>query len=222
MKVILTLSDGNLTIRSKKAGGVNEQIPYSSITKMSYEGVSHHRLTQGFKTAVFSAGIGAIVAATQAEDHWLAIDHTDGGSRSTAILRLDKMEYRGVTTALAAKSGKPVELLDTKTDSLDPTVAGKDVEETVAFSTAKVAAALKPAMERIGCRVQKESPSSIQCRRRLGDSTLTGPGGETVIAELEAQGDRTHLRIISKKVAVRNRNWSMPVYQDMMRELGTP
>jgi hypothetical protein len=223
-KVTLTLSDANITIQGKQAGGVNEQIPYSSITKMSYEGVRHHHLSQAFAppTVLMGIGLPLIVAATKGEDHWLAVDHGEGRTVSTTILRLDKKEYQAATSALAAKTGKPVDLLDTKTESLDPTVASKDIYEAVPFPSERVAAALKQAMGRFGCRVQKESSSSIQCKRRLGNSTLTGPGGETVIASIEAQGAGTHIRIVSKKVVVRNRNWSTPVYQDMMRELGAP
>jgi hypothetical protein len=58
--VTLTLADDNITIQSKKAGRLLERIPYSSIAKMSYEGVSHHRWVKGFATATVSMGIGAI------------------------------------------------------------------------------------------------------------------------------------------------------------------
>src|SRR5437660_12391149 len=74
-KVTLTLSDGSIAIQSKQADRLIEQITYSSISKMSYEGVSHHHLSQGFATATLSMGVGAIVAATKAEDHWLKVDY---------------------------------------------------------------------------------------------------------------------------------------------------
>jgi hypothetical protein len=161
-------------------------------------------------------------AATKGEDHWLAIDYREGKTGATAIIRLDKKEFKAATSALAAKTGKPVDLLDTKNDSLDPTMLSKDVDETIAFPIEKVGPAVKQAMDRLGCRVQKEGPSSIQCRRRFGNSTLTGPGGEIIFADMEAHGGATRIRIVSKKVAIRNRNWSTPIYDDMIRELGAP
>jgi hypothetical protein len=96
-----------------------------------------------------------------------------------------------------------------------------DVDDRVAFPIQNVAAAVKYAMDRVGCSVQKESPSRIQCRRHHGYSDLTGAGGEIVTASLEAQGPGTHLRIVSKKVAARNRNWSTPIFEDMERELAS-
>ena len=219
--VILTLSDINMVIQSQKAGSIHQVIPYASVIRMRYESVSHHRLAQGFKTGAFSPGLGMIIAGTKGQDHWLALDFNQGATRSTVIVRLDKKEYRDVTSDLAARTGKPVELLDTKTDSLDPTMNSLDVDDTVAFPIQDVAAALKHSMDRVGCSVQKESPSSLQCRRRRGFSDLTGTGGEIVTASLETQGVGTHLRIVSKKVAVRNRNWSTPIYEDTKRELGS-
>jgi hypothetical protein len=134
-------------------------------------------------------------------------------------LRLDKKEYRAVTAALTAKTGKPVELLDTKRDSLDPTVTSSNVDETVAFPIKKVAVALRHSMDRVGCNVQMETSSSMQCRRKHGNSSLIGPGGETVTASLESQAAGTRIRIVSKRTAVRHRNWSTPIYAEMKREL---
>src|SRR5579872_353098 len=214
-KIVLTLSDNSLAIQGFKAGGTRQEIPYTSIIRMRYESDSHHRYIQGIATSVVFGGSGAIVAATKAQIHWLAVDFNQDAGQSTAILRLDKKDFRDVTSGLAEKTGKPVELLDTKTDSLDPTMTSLNVEDTVAFPIEKVAAAVKHAMDRVGCKVQKESPSSIQCRRHHGNSVLAGAGGEIVTARLEAQGVGTHLRIVSKKVAARNRNWSTPIYEDM-------
>ena len=52
-----------------------------------------------------------------------------------------------------------------------------------------------------------------------------GNGGEKVTATLEAQGDKTHVRIWTGKSfseKERSDNWSTPIYQDMMKTLQKP
>ena len=221
-KVTLTLSDSDMEIESQKAGGVSQKIPYASVARMRFETVKRHRISEGLTTALVSPGTGLIIASTKRQDHWLAIDFQDGNTQSSAILLFDKKESEEVKTALTSKTGNSVELLDATTGSVDPTADSVDVSETLAFPIEKVAAAAKHGMDRVGCKVQTESPSSIRCQRHFGNSKLTGPGGEIVTINLESQGAGTQVRIVTKRIAVRNRNWSTPIYQDARRELGIP
>jgi hypothetical protein len=138
------------------------------------------------------------------------------------VLRLDKSEYKKVITTLETKTGMHVATLDSKTSPFDPTSGSKDVDEVIPFGMDKVAAALKPAMESEGCKVTKATAGHLECKRSRGYSEQTGAGGESVTATLEAQGEQTRVRVETGKGVngrVGKKNWSMPIYREMMKSL---
>jgi hypothetical protein len=224
--VDLSFSDSKVTIKSikldKRSPPVFKEIAYSSIDEMSYELATRHRIQEGAMLMVVSLGVGGIVMATKEKQHWLAITSHTGEAKEVTVLRLDRSEFEGVLAAAEAKSGKKIVRLAAKNSAMDPTLKSKDMDEVVPFSAEKVAAALKTAMEHEGCNVSEEAGDHIECKRARGASGQSGTGGESVTARLEASGEGTRVRVVTGKgVAGRvgKRNWSTPIYQEMMKAL---
>lgn len=231
--VMLVVTDAKITIRGKKANKKSEaidmEIPFTSIDDMSYELAARHRVAEGAAIMAISLGAGAVLMATKTKSHWLAIEyHESNAAKQTAILRLDKSEYENIIKTLEARTGKPIAILDSKTNPsnpINPEAGSKDMDEVVAFNIDKVLAALRPAMENIGCKVTTTTPDRIECKRGRGSSERAGNGGEKVTATVEAQGDQTRVRIWTGKGFVgrlEKNNWSTPVYQEMLKVLQKP
>jgi hypothetical protein len=217
-RVTLTLTDRDLQLDSKQPV-VNIHILYSAISGMSYEKSAHHRLSQGAGIGVVSPGTGVIVGATKEKEHWLVIDYVERGDKARTVLRLDKKEYQKIISDLEQRTGKSVVVVTAAVKDLDPTDGSTDVDVALLFPPEQITAALIRAMQHFGCQVQKQDPSFIQCRRRSGNSAISGVGDENVVARLDAVITGTRLRITTEKVALRDRNWSTPIYQDMYRQL---
>ena len=159
------------------------------------------------------------------KSHWLDIEYHDGDAKQEMVLRLDKSEYEKVLSTLEARTGKTIARLDTKTSPLNPTANSKDVDQVIPFQKDAVAAALRPAMENVGCKVKETNAKRIECKRERGNSERTGYGGEQVTAEFEAKGEQTRVRIWTGKGFVgriRKNNWSTPIYDEMMKTLQKP
>ncbi len=220
--VILTITDSNILIKGKKEKGIDLEIPYSSIDAMSYERSARHRVGEGAALMGMSLGAGAILMATKTASYWLDVNYHEGDDRETAVLRLDKSEYENVLAALNTKSGKQVTVVDAKASSINPTEGSKDVDEMIPYGMEQIMAALKPAMENEGCKVTDSKPDRVECKRSRGNNELTGGGGESVTAELKAEGGQTRVRISTGKGMLgrlAKKNWSTPIYQEMMKNL---
>jgi hypothetical protein len=223
--VALTITDSKILIKGKKAKGIDMEIPYSSIDAMSYERATRHRVGEGAGLMAVSLGAGAVLMTTKTASYWLEIDYHEGDAKQLTVLRLDKSEYENVIAALEARTGKHIAVVDPKTSSLNPTAESKDMDEVIPFGMDKVAAALKSAMESEGCKVTDVNASRIECKRARGHSELTGTGAEKVTATLEAKGEQTRVRIWTGKGfagRVGKKNWSTPIYQEMMKSLQKP
>jgi len=224
--VDLSIADSKILIkgRGKKAREVGFEIPFSSITYMSYEFTARHRVGEGAAVMALSLGAGAIVMATKTKSYWLSIEHQNGNSNASTVLRLDKSEYQGVLSALETRTGKQIAVVDAKTNVINPTAGSQNTDEVVPFEMAKVSAALKSAMQSEGCNVTNESASRIECKRIKGYSELTGAGGEKITARLAAEGIHTRVQLSTGKGARRGRrkNWSTPIYQEMLKNLQKP
>jgi hypothetical protein len=113
---------------------------------------------------------------------------------------------------------------DSVTSSFDSAWMSVDVDEVIPFAADKALAALKPAMESQECNVTAESAGRLECKRPRGrtSSEHSGEGGESVTAMLEAQGDKTHVRIttgLGFYGRLAKRNYSTPIYEEMIRNL---
>ena len=117
-----------------------------------------------------SLGAGAILMTTETKSHWLAIEYQQGDAKQSTVLQLDKSEYENVIATLEARTGKHIAVLDSKTSSLNPTAESKDMDEVIPFGMDKVVAALKPALESMGCKVTHAKATRIECKRDRGYS----------------------------------------------------
>lgn len=219
--VVLTITDSKILIKGEKADGIDLEIPYSTIDSMTYEVAARHR------TEII--GISpAMALALKTKSHWLDIEYHQGDSKQLTTLRLDKSEYQEVIATLEARTGKHIAALDSKKSPLNPTAGSKDMDELVPFRMDAVAAAMKPAMESVGCNVTEATAKRLECKRpwaKRYDIERTGAGNEKVIAKLEAKGEQTRVRISTEK-GFRGRlvkkNWSTPIYQEMLKTLQKP
>src|SRR5579859_418521 len=224
-EVALTITDSGMVIKGKKENGISVEIPFASIDSMSYELSARHRVAEGAGVMLLSPGVGAVLMATKTKSHWLEVEYHDAATKQEMVLRLDKSEYEKVLATLETRTGKPIARLDSKTSALNPTAKSKDVDETVPFQKDAVAAALKPAMESVGCKVTNENAKHIECKRDRGFSDRTGNGGEKVTAELQPKVEQTRVRIRTFKGTLgrlEKKNWSTPIYQEMMKALQKP
>ncbi|HEY6301882.1 MAG TPA: hypothetical protein VIX14_02340 [Terriglobales bacterium] len=141
-------------------------------------------------------------------------------------LHLDKTEYEDVISTLEARTGKHIDA--EKSKSFNPTAESKDMDEIIRFKMAAIVAALKPAMESVGCDVKKATAKQVECKRErsYGKGTERAVvGGEKVTTELDAKGDQTRVRISTEKGMlgrVYKKNWSTPIFQEMMKNLQKP
>ncbi len=100
------------------------------------------------------------------------------------------------------------------------------VDEVIPFAKDKVVVALKSAMESTGCKVVQESAGRIECKRPrvYANSQHSGSGGESVTGLWDSRGDQTHVHISTGKGfygRLIKRNWSVPIYDDMVKSLKT-
>jgi hypothetical protein len=111
--------------------------------------------------------------------------------------------------------------VDTESKSVGP----EDVDSIIPFEVDKVTAALKPAMESVDCKVEEATATRIECKRPRTTSGHYVYGGESVTAVLEAQGSKTRVVITTGKGfygRLRKRDWSIPIYQQMVKNLEQP
>jgi hypothetical protein len=104
----------------------------------------------------------------------------------------------------------------------DPSKGSKDVDQTVAYSMAKVLDAVKQALNTYGCDVKKEKPDYLECTRDRHVGAFVGSGGEKVTVQLSAKGSDTRVEIKTGKGFVGRlgkKNWSTPIFDDMMKTL---
>jgi hypothetical protein len=209
--VDLIVSNTGVTIQSKdKTPSVILDLPYSSINNLGYTYVEHG------KASLFPV-MGPSALFIKGQSHWLVIDSSAGAGNRPTVLRLDKTEYREVIAALTARSGKRVEMLAPGSTLVDPTVGSHDEDQIVSFPIDQVRAALKPAMEHCFCKMSKSKVDRLRCTRSLRPPDSIG-GSEGVTATLEPQGQQTQVQIRTEK-GLFGRNWSSPIYLEMLRTL---
>ena len=104
----------------------------------------------------------------------------------------------------------------------DASKGSKDVDRTVAYPVAKVLAAAKQALDTYGCDVKKEKPDYLECTRDRHVGAFVGSGGEKVTVQLSAKGSETRVEIKTGKGFVGRlgkKNWSTPIFDEMMKTL---
>lgn len=83
------------------------QIKTASVTEVSYGQDVHRRVGTAIGLAVFSLGIGALMALSKSKKHFIGLVWDDGaGNKGGLVFQADKNEYRGILSALEGLTGK--------------------------------------------------------------------------------------------------------------------
>lgn len=194
-------------------------VPFDSIDKIDYEYAKRHRVSEGALVMVASLGVGAVVMLTKSTSHWLSVDFHEGGQRKQLVLRLDKGDYRSVIAAAQQKTQKKVNVLSAAQGSANLTRHSRDIDRVVSHSSDKVEKAIRGAMEARTCRISKQTPGFFECERPVDGERYMG---EKVVATFVAEGEGTRVKVETHKGfagrAVK-KNWSTPIFEEMMRLL---
>lgn len=114
-EVSVTLAFDKTALAVKTLKTPIADVPYASISKLSYEQASRHRVKEGAVVMIASLGIGGIVMLTKSKNHWLYVDYKDAdGKPKDLTLKLDKSEYETVLKTAKEMSGKDVEIITPK------------------------------------------------------------------------------------------------------------
>jgi hypothetical protein len=101
-------------VRLKQGKTEVAAIPNASITEVSYGQEVHRRIGTAVATAVFSFGIGLLVALSKSKKHYIGIVWDNEGTKGGIALQADKNEFRGMIAALQGLTGKTAIDTDSK------------------------------------------------------------------------------------------------------------
>jgi len=109
-------------------------------------------------------------------------------------------------------------------DKDDPSKGSSDIDKTIEYPMAQVLGAAKQALITYGCDIEskKEKPDYLECTRSRHVGVLVGSGGEKITVRLSPKGNETRVLIETGKGFVGRlgkKNWSTPVYNEMMKTL---
>jgi hypothetical protein len=81
-------------------------IPAAAVTEISYGQDVHRRVGAAIGLAVFSLGLGALLALSKSKKHFIGITWDDGGKKGGFAFQADKNDYRGLLAGLEGITGK--------------------------------------------------------------------------------------------------------------------
>jgi hypothetical protein len=81
-------------------------IPAASITEISYGQDVHRRIGAAIGLAIFSLGLGALLAFSKSKKHFVGLTWANGDQKGGFAMQCDKSDYRGVLAALEGITGK--------------------------------------------------------------------------------------------------------------------
>jgi hypothetical protein len=81
-------------------------IPAAAITEISYGQDVHRRVGAAIGLAVFSLGLGALLALSKSKKHFIGLTWDDNGVKGGFAFQADKNDYRGLLTGLEGVTGK--------------------------------------------------------------------------------------------------------------------
>jgi hypothetical protein len=81
-------------------------IPAAAITEISYGQDVHRRVGAAIGLAVFSLGLGALLALSKSKKHFIGLTWDDGGKKGGMAFQADKNDYRGLLAGLEGITGK--------------------------------------------------------------------------------------------------------------------
>lgn len=100
----LVLDGNNIRIVKNKADLT--VIPAAAITEISYGQDVHRRVGAAIGLAVFSLGLGALLALSKSKKHFVGLTWDDGGKKGGCAFQADKSDYRGLLAGLEGVTGK--------------------------------------------------------------------------------------------------------------------
>lgn len=81
-------------------------IPANAVTEISYGQDVHRRVGAAIGVAVFTLGIGALLALTKSKKHFIGLTWSNGDAKGGFAMQCDKNQYRGILAALEGITGK--------------------------------------------------------------------------------------------------------------------
>lgn len=102
MKLII---DGQ-NIRIRKGDKEVVVIPASAVTEVSYGQDVHRRVGAAIGLAIFSLGLGALLALSKSKKHFIGLTWDDSGKKGGLAIQADKNDYRGLLAGLEGITGK--------------------------------------------------------------------------------------------------------------------
>ncbi len=81
-------------------------IPADAVTEVSYGQDVHRRIGTAIGLAVFSLGIGALMAFSKSKKHFVGLTWADGDKKGGFAMQCDKNDYRGILAAIEGITGK--------------------------------------------------------------------------------------------------------------------
>jgi len=93
-------------IRIMKGKEEIANIPAAAVTEISYGQDVHRRIGAAIGVAVFTLGIGALLALTKSKKHYIGLTWADGDKKGGIAYQADKSDYRGLLAGLEGITGK--------------------------------------------------------------------------------------------------------------------
>lgn len=93
-------------IRIKKGDDEAVVIPATAVTEISYGQDVHRRVGAAIGLAVFSLGLGALLALSKSKKHFVGLTWDDAGKKGGLAFQADKNDYRGLLAGLEGITGK--------------------------------------------------------------------------------------------------------------------
>jgi CxxC motif-containing protein (DUF1111 family) len=81
-------------------------IPASAVTEISYGQDVHRRVGAAIGIAVFTLGLGALMALSKSKKHFVGLTWDDAGKKGGFAFQADKNDYRGLLAGLEGITGK--------------------------------------------------------------------------------------------------------------------
>jgi hypothetical protein len=81
-------------------------IPANAVTEISYGQDVHRRVGAAIGVAVFTLGLGALLALSKSKKHFIGLTWADGDKKGGFAMQADKNDYRGILAGLEGITGK--------------------------------------------------------------------------------------------------------------------
>ena len=81
-------------------------IPSESVTEITYGQDVHRRVGAAIGLAVFSLGLGALLALSKSKKHFVGLTWANADQKGGFAVQCDKSDYRGVLAGLEGVTGK--------------------------------------------------------------------------------------------------------------------